>query len=170
VSGTAPPAETPEGPPEVPPRVPLAIEDVLAALGLGLLVVITFGNVLVRYFTDQSFAWTEEIAGVLMLVMTLAAAGAAAARDLHIRIEYFFAAGTPARQRRLGQLSAAVSALFFLALAVLGARMALDEFRFEDTSPAIGLPKWIYTAWLPLLALAIAGRSIGRLRRMRRDR
>ena len=38
----------------------------LAALAL-----ITFVNVLVRYFTDQSFAWTEEISVFLLIVLTM---------------------------------------------------------------------------------------------------
>ena len=35
---------------------------------------ITLGNVLTRYLTDQSFAWTEEISVFLIVVMTLAGA------------------------------------------------------------------------------------------------
>ena len=41
-------------------KVPLAIEDWLAVILLAALALITFVNVLVRYFTDQSFAWTEK--------------------------------------------------------------------------------------------------------------
>ena len=49
----------------------------------------------------------------------------------------------------------------FLLLAIFGARMAWDEYRFEVTSPGLGIPTWFYTVWLPLLALAIAGRAVG---------
>ena len=45
--------------------------------------------------------------------------------------------------------------VFFIALAVLGTRVVWDEFRFEETSPGIGVPKWWYTIWLPLLSVAI---------------
>jgi hypothetical protein len=58
-------------------------------------------------------------------------------------------------------LSAAGICVLFLAMAVLGGRMAWDEFRFEETSPGIGIPKWIYTVWLPILSLAIALRALG---------
>ena len=43
---------------------------------MGLLACITFANVLVRYFTDQSFAWTEEFSVFLMIVLALVAGSA----------------------------------------------------------------------------------------------
>ena len=46
-------------------------EDWLTAAAMALLALITFANVLVRYFTDASFAWTEEISVFLMIVLAL---------------------------------------------------------------------------------------------------
>lgn len=131
------------------------------------LMLITFANVLVRYFTDQSFAWTEEISSVLMLVMTLAAAASACARDQHIRIENFIESGSFERRRRLALLSAAATWGVFVIMAILGVRMAWDEYRFEETSPGIGLPKWLYSIWLPILCALIARRAAGRWRAVR---
>ncbi len=136
---------------------------------MGALAAITFANVIARYFTDQSFAWTEELSVSLMVILTMAAAGAAVARDRHIRIEFFFGHGPPARQRALALLSHTASVLAFLCLAGLATRLAWDDYRYEVTSPGIGVPQWWYTIWLPLLALAIAARAmqrvIGSLRR-----
>lgn len=47
----------------------LRIEDWLTVIIMALLALITFGNVLVRYFTDASFAWTEEISVFLMILL-----------------------------------------------------------------------------------------------------
>ena len=38
----------------------LRVEDWITVTVMGFLALITFGNVLTRYFTNQSFAWTEE--------------------------------------------------------------------------------------------------------------
>ena len=62
---------------EPAPRVPLALEDVLTAAVMAALALITFANVLVRYFTSQSFAWTEEVSVFLMIVLALVASSAA---------------------------------------------------------------------------------------------
>jgi TRAP-type C4-dicarboxylate transport system permease small subunit len=158
----------PEDAASAPPRQ-TGWEDVAGATVLGLLALITFANVLARYFTDQSFAWTEELSISLMVVLTLLAAGGAVARDRHIRIEVFFGRGSPARQRVLRVVSAAATAIAFLLLAGLGVRLAYDDFQYDVTSPGIGVPQWWYTVWLPALAFAIALRALQLLARVWRS-
>src|SRR5690606_30851916 len=143
-------AEAPD--PDV--KVPLAIEDWLAVGVLAVLALITFTNVLVRYLTDQSFAWTEEISVFLLIVLTMAGGSSAFVRNHHIRIEAVADRGSPARQRRLALVSHTVVLLFFILLTVLSARLVLDEYRYEETSPAIGVPTRRYSSWLPALAAA----------------
>ncbi len=166
----AAPAALPEDPQEPPVRVPLALEDVLAALVMAALTLITFANVVARYFTDQSFAWTEEISVFLMIVLTLAGAGAAIARERHIRIETLMGDEGSERRRRLLRFSAGISALFFVVLAVLSVRLVWDNYRYEETSPGIGVPTWWYSIWLPVLSLAIAARAFGAFLRQARGR
>ena len=139
----------------------LRIEDWLTVIVMALLALITFANVLVRYFTNSSFAWTEEISVFLMIVLALVAGSAAVARDRHIRIEWFAEGGSAARRRWLAQLGAALVALLFGVIAVLSVRVVYDDFRFEETSPGIGVPQWWYSVWLPILSLLITWRAIG---------
>jgi TRAP-type C4-dicarboxylate transport system permease small subunit len=147
--------------PSEKPRVPLAVEDVFAAGCMAALALITFANVVLRYLTDESIAWTEEISIALMVVMTLAATGAAVARERHIRIDYFLERGSPQRQRLFALIGAGAVIVLFVALAVLGGKMVWDEYRFGETSPGIGVPKWWYSIWLPILSVAIALRAAG---------
>lgn len=141
-------------------RISPRIEDWIGVIVMVLLVAITFANVVVRYFTDESFAWTEEFSVFLMIVLALVAGSAAVARDRNIRIEYFFERGSAARQKRLAVLSALAVAVMFLALAVLGARITWDEYTFGETSPGIGVPSWWYSVWLPVLSVGIALRAL----------
>ena len=50
--------------------------------------------------------------------------------------------------------------IMFGILAWHGARMAWDDFRYEVTSPALGLPQWFYSVWLPVLSLLIVLRLL----------
>lgn len=143
------------------PRVPIAFEETIAVGAMALLVLITLANVLVRYFSDESFAWTEEISIFLMVVMTIAGAAAAASRDRHIRIEFFYESGSQARRRTLALVGAAATFIFFAGLAVLLGRVAYDEWLYGETSMAIGIPRWWYSMWAPLLAAAVALRALG---------
>ncbi len=154
----------------MPPAEPrsLRLEDWLTVLVMAALALITFTNVLVRYFTNSSFAWTEEISIFLMIVLALVAGSAAVARNLHIRIEYFADGGSAARQARLARLGAACVALLFGLIAVLSVRVVWDDYRFGETSPGIGVPQWWYSVWLPVLSALITARALGLLVRQGR--
>ena len=129
-------------------------------LCMAVLVVITLLNVVTRYLTDQSYAWTEEISIVLMVVMTLAGASGAMARDAHIRIEAIYDAGSESRRRKLRLLSSVVTALVFALLTVLFLRMVADEVRWAETSLGLGVPRWWFTAAAPVLTAAITLRAL----------
>ena len=159
-------AQAPEGDPPV--RVPLAIEDWLTVLIFGVLVFITFANVLVRYFSNQSFAWTEEISVFLMVILTMVAGSAAVARNRHIRIEAFADGGGAGRRRALAKFSALMVALLFMLLAGLSVRLVIDDVRYEETSPGIGVPQWWYSVWLPVLCALTTARALQLFARLRR--
>ena len=55
------------------------IEDWIAVLAMAGLCVITMANVVVRYLSDESFAWTEELSVFLLILTTMSGAAAAAA-------------------------------------------------------------------------------------------
>jgi TRAP-type C4-dicarboxylate transport system permease small subunit len=145
--------------------VPLKIEDVLTVVVMASLALITFANVLVRYFTDQSFAWTEELSVFLMIVLALVAGSASVARNRQIRIEYFVDRASAPRRRALLRFSALMVCLLFVLIAALSLRMVWDDIRYGETSPGIGVPAWWYSIWLPLLSTAIASRAFGLFRR-----
>ena len=163
LAGAAAPAATPQEPRS------LRLEDWLTVLVMGALALITFVNVLVRYFTNSSFAWTEELSVFLMIVLALVAGSAAVARDRHIRIEFFCDSGSAARRRRLAQLGAFMVALLFALIAVLSVRVVWDDYRYGETSPGIGVPQWWYSIWLPVFSTLIAARAVGLLRRRSRQ-
>ena len=154
--------------PEAEPRS-LRLEDWLTVIVMAALALITFANVLVRYFTSSSFAWTEEISIFLMIVLALVAGSAAVARDRHIRIEFFAEGGSAARRKRLAQLGALAVALLFGLIAVLSVRVVWDDYRFGETSPGIGVPQWWYSIWLPVISALIAARAVGLLLRRSRE-
>jgi TRAP-type C4-dicarboxylate transport system permease small subunit len=140
------------------------VERGLMAATMGLLCLITMANVLVRYFTDMSFAFTEEFSIALMVIMTLVGAAHAFTTRHHIAI-VFFAERVAALRRIAPWLAAGCSLLMFSLLAVFGARMAWEDYEFGVTSPSLGLPQWWYTIWLPILSVFVVLRLIGVLRR-----
>lgn len=136
-----------------------AIERLLMAASMGVLCLLTMANVLVRYFTDISFAFTEEISVALLVVMTLVGASHAFASNHHIAIT-FFIERKPALKALAGRFAVFCSLLMFGLLAWYGVSMAWDDYSFEVTSPSLGVPQWWYTVWLPVLSVVIVLRLL----------
>ncbi|MGO1502294.1 MAG: TRAP transporter small permease [Marinobacter sp.] len=127
----------------------------LASLALIAICVISLGNVIVRYTTDASFAFTEELSVFLLVVLTFAGAAVAARNNQHIRIElieHYLPA--PA-------LKTVFVLQWLVGVAVLGVTtwygcvFAWQEYSWESLSPGLGLPNWIYVMWLPVMSAAI---------------
>jgi TRAP-type C4-dicarboxylate transport system permease small subunit len=150
------------------------LEEALAVVAMALLVAITLLNVLTRYFTNESFAWTEELSVFLMVVMALSGASAIALRDRHIRIEFLFNRRTPQGEeiprRSLKLFSCLATGAVFTLMAVLFARWVWDQYKFSETSMGLGLPLWWYGLAMPVLCLAIAARAAGAFFRALRER
>lgn len=149
-------------------RVPLTFERILLAAAMGAMALITAANVLTRYLTNVSLAITEEYSVVLMVVVAMLGSALAIACGRHIRIGYFMDMLSAAGRRRAELLALALSIVCFGLLAVFGAFLAWDEYRFEVLSNGLANPQWIYTGVMPLLALLVIGRAAGRLVRLLR--
>ncbi|MDM0021208.1 TRAP transporter small permease [Variovorax saccharolyticus] len=152
---------SPEGaePASAAPR-PFHFEEALAALIMALLCLITFGNVLARYFTNISFAFTEEFSVFLVVVMTFIGAATAFTRGHHLALG-FLVERLPPRGRSAQRVFAILCALaMFGILAWWGGLMWWDDYGSGLTSPGLGLPQWWYTAAVPLLSLLIVWRLL----------
>lgn len=141
--------------PEAPPAPRLSIEQILSGVAMGLIVIITFGNVLARYFTSRSFAATEEFSIALLIILAFVGSSAAFAFDRHIRVSFFVDRLPRSWRVAADRLSFAVTAALFLFIAWYAALLTWDQYRFEETSPALGVPQWWYTVWMPVLAVAL---------------
>jgi len=141
-----------------------SVERLLMAVSMGALCLLTMANVLVRYFSDISFAFTEEISVVLMVVMTLIGASHAFANNRHIAIS-FFVEKRPVVRRLAFRFATLCSLTVFGLLTYYGSYMAWDDYHYEVTTPSLGIPQWLYTVWLPVLSAVIVLRLLGVLRR-----
>ncbi|MFG6157501.1 TRAP transporter small permease [Halomonas sp. 1390] len=128
------------------------LERLLATLAILIIGLISLANVVVRYLTGGSFAFTEEFSVFLLVVLTFAGAAVALRRDRHIRIGLLERA-LPAAPRRALILFQGACGLTVLGLITwFGARMTWQEIQWGSLSPGLGLPQWWYLAWLPLLS------------------
>lgn len=128
------------------------LERVLATLALIIIGLISLANVVVRYFTNASFAFTEEISVFLLVILTFAGASVAMRSNRHIRIA-FLERLFPRFRTALILLQWLASVLVLGLVVWFGGQFAFEEYQWESESPGLGLPNWWYVVWLPLLAL-----------------
>lgn len=149
-------------------RLPLKIEEVLLAATMAAIALITGANVVTRYTTNMSLAFTEEYSVALMVALALIGTSLAMAGGRHIRIAYFTDLMGKRGQRWFEIGSMALVILCFGMLAWLGAVLTWQEYDWDILSSGLGHPQWLYTAWMPVLSLMVIGRAAGRIVRLAR--
>lgn len=127
----------------------------LASLALIAICVISLGNVIVRYTTDASFAFTEEFSVFLLAIVTFAGAAVAARDNQHIRIELIEHYLPAPALKGVFVLQWLVGVAVMGVTTWYGSTFALQEYNWESLSPGLGLPNWIYVMWLPVMSAAI---------------
>ncbi len=151
--------------------VPVRIEEALGAAAMALICLISFANVVARYATNVSFAFTEEYSVFLLVFMTFVGASAAFAGNEHIRITFFVNRLPRAVRQLCGIITVLATTCMFSLILYYGFSVSYAEWYWEETTPGLGNPSWIYTVWMPLLCIAILGRVLGRAwARLRRGR
>ncbi|QIE55620.1 TRAP transporter small permease [Pikeienuella piscinae] len=151
-------------------RVSISIERSLAAAAMAAICFISFANVVVRYATNVSFAFTEEFSVFLLVLLTFIGGSLAFATNENIRIGFVPEHLSPRWKRACDVAALLASMLMFALVLRYSAELSWDEYRFEETSPGLGYPNWIYTIWLPILSVAIIARLMGRLNALLRGR
>ncbi|SHF24732.1 TRAP-type C4-dicarboxylate transport system, small permease component [Modicisalibacter ilicicola DSM 19980] len=144
------------------------LERILATSALVIIALISLGNVVVRYVTNVSFAFTEELSVFLLVVLTFAGAAVALRRNRHVRIGLLERA-LPERARQPLIVFQWLSGATVLGLILwFGAKLTLQEYQWQTQSPGLGVPQWWYLVWLPVLAalmlLRLTQQTLDRLR------
>jgi TRAP-type transport system small permease protein len=155
-----------------PTKLSLKLEEVLMAATMAAIALITAANVVTRYLTNISLAFTEEFSTVLMVILAIVGTAYATAWRRHIRIGYFVDSLSPRGRYRAEMLALLATAVCFLVLLLYGAQMTWDDYSYGVLSPGLGYPQWVFSIWLPVfsaLTLLRAGERAVHLSRMRRN-
>lgn len=139
------------------------LEEGLAAIVLAGMVTLSFVNVITRYFLHFSLASSLEVvvnAFVWLTLIGIAIGVREGEEGAHIR----FVAATeflPAIARKLAIAGGfLVVAALFAVLSYLSWQQMLGDIDLEATSPALGLPNWIYSGPTPVLSAWIVVRAL----------
>jgi C4-dicarboxylate transporter DctQ subunit len=129
------------------------VEEIILIFSLAIMSILTFANVISRYFLHASISSTEEITTNLIVLSTFIGAAAAARRGAHLGLSVF-TDNLPLVWKRATILVAMVSStIVFVLLIVSGYDMVLSQKEYMQLTPALGWPTWILNLSVPVGAL-----------------
>jgi C4-dicarboxylate transporter, DctQ subunit len=148
-----------------------AVDELLVAALLFVMVVLNFLGVVSRYWIHLSLPWLGELQEMLFVWMVFLGAGLTVTRRMHIGF-------APLVERLPKRARAAIAPLgpialtgFFVLLLWRGGSSVHSEITFNQRTPTLGWPEWVVAIALPvgaLVALVRLGRlGAGALRRRR---
>ena len=124
------------------------IEDWILFLATMAALIALFFNVILRYGFNYSLAWSDELAGLLFVWLTLLGSVAALRHRTHMTIGFFPRLFDPRGQRAIGMYVMA-AILFFLAFMVVEG-VTLTRVTMGDKSAVLRLPIGLYYLSLPV--------------------
>lgn len=139
-------------------------EEILGSVLLAIMVTIAFINVIVRYCTVFSFAWTEEITINFFVWVTMLGTARAFRDGSHLAMSIFYEALPRGGRKFCYIFGCVICLIFFGALAYIGAIEVADEYELDAISESLGIPVWWYTIATPLFSLLIICRMFQRAR------
>jgi len=125
-------------------------EYLLLALGLSMSVTVIL-QIFFRYILNDSLFWSEELARFLLVWLTFVGATVAYRRNMHPGVDVLFKRLDRSRRHQLQRIVNLLCLLFFAVLIWYGVHFAF--FIRAQTTPALGLPKWLVFSIIPISGL-----------------
>ncbi len=137
------------------------IEKIFLVIGVSVMVLVVFFDILLRELFDGGFIWAKELAAFLMIWVGFVGASLAAKENKHIVV------GIPEKlfpKKVLPYVSLFASVIIFtvtILIAYLGFNYVSETRELGETSLVLKIPLWIVQIIIPISLVIIAFRFIG---------
>lgn len=135
-------------------------EEYLCAFLIALMATLAFANVIVRYLTDQSLAFTEELIINLFVLATLLGASMAFKRGAHLGVTFIDTVLPPKALRWVAGLAAFCGVALFAILFYYGVDMVIQEYESQMVTYSMALPMWWFGLSVPVGSVLVIIRVI----------
>lgn len=124
------------------------VEDGLLVGLLGMMIIMSAGQILLRNVFDSGFSNVEPFVRMLVLWVAMAGAIVASRQDKHINIDIASRFMPPSMKHRVRAVIHFLSALICLVIAVTSLQFVIAEYRAESVVFA-ALPAWLAQSIIP---------------------
>ena len=137
---------------------------VVAEIGLVLLLLLVFHEVIVRYLLDKPTLYSVEISEYLLLLVAFMAAGWVLQEDKHVSMQTFVNLMPPKVKQGLALLTSIIVLLFCIVLIWEGTRSSVLAYKGGyHSSSLLNVPMWIPYAIIPIGSLLLALQMLVRI-------
>lgn len=144
----------------------LLIEEVVTAVIVFVMFLITVLNVIARYILKVPFGWSEEITMSLFVWATMMGASAACARNENLGFSLLVDM-IPPRQKRIFQIiTQVITVFFFLFIVWNGSQMVQNEISLNMVTPVGRFPEWVFGIAIPIGAAFFIFRTVQKIIRL----
>jgi len=140
-------------------RVYLRVQEVLAAVLLVFIVVVTLVNVVMRYVIGASIVWADEVARMGFIWLTFIGAALAVAAGAHLAVDSLVERAPHGLRRVLTWVANLGALAFFGLLLVGGYGQAVGNM--NQLSPALRIPLGYVYAGVPVSAVLMVVNLFG---------
>ena len=126
------------------------IEEILAAICLTIMTILTFANVVARYVFSASFSFSEEITTYLFVLLSLLGTAIAAKRSEHLGLSILTDAVGPKTEKILKIIGYTVAVLFSGCIFYYGILMVMNQRMLGQVTAGMQWPEWIFGSFVPV--------------------
>lgn len=136
------------------------VEEKISIVVYVVMLVITFANVIGRYFLHASISFTEEITTNLFVLVSVIGTAIAARERAHLGLGVITEMLPKRTQLIISGIGNFLGALFGVVLLVTGIQMVQNQIAINAKTITLMWPAWIYGIFLPLGAVFIILRFV----------
>lgn len=141
-------------------RILNRIEEILAAICLIVMALLTFANVVARYVFSASFSFSEEITTYLFVLLSMMGTAIAAKRRDHLGLSILTDAVGPRARKAMGIVSYAIATVFSGAIFFYGILMVKNQRMLGQVTAGMQWPEWIFGSFVPIGAFFVTIRFL----------
>jgi TRAP-type C4-dicarboxylate transport system permease small subunit len=128
----------------------LNLDLVVSCFALAVLIIVTFGAVIMRYFINRPIIWGEEVQLFCIVFVVFFGAGAGFRTGSHVAIDFLVDRFPPGARKIVGFIIYAFSVLILIYFAVQSASFAAQMYRTRRTTEILDIPYFITYAGFPV--------------------
>ncbi|WP_249414076.1 TRAP transporter small permease [Alteribacter keqinensis] len=126
------------------------VEKFILSWSIIVIAIMTVGNVISRELTGSSWAFSQEISRLAVIMATFMGISYAARKGRHITMSAFFDLSPKIVKKALSILNPLVSAIVLFVIAYFAYEYMMSTYASGRTTAALQIPIWIMVMFVPL--------------------